>query len=134
MKVRQQYHLTNTQMTNRFWMESLGWGFILWLVGYVLGILLFAFVPTAIIGWVIMPIGVIITLWVLLKKIQPNSIGYFSLIGLIWALIAVVFDYLLIVKILHPADGYYKLDVYLYYILTFVLPPIVGWYKTRISR
>jgi hypothetical protein len=29
-----------------------------------------------------------------------------------------------------PADGYYKLDVYLYYILTFALPLIVGWRKS----
>ena len=35
---------------------------------------------------------------------------------------AIVLDYLLIVKALNPADGYYKLDVYLYYALTFILP------------
>jgi hypothetical protein len=30
----------------------------------------------------------------------------------------------------HPPDGYYKPDVYLYYVSTFVLPLIVGWRKT----
>jgi len=44
-------------------------------------------------------------------------------------LIAVIFDYLFLVKMFKPTDGYYKLDVYLYYILTFLLPLIVGWRK-----
>jgi hypothetical protein len=38
---------------------------------------------------------------------------------------------LFIVKLLNPADGYYKADVYLYYALTFISPLIVGWWKER---
>jgi hypothetical protein len=41
-----------------------------------------------------------------------------------------VFDYFLLVKVFKPVDGYYKLDVYLYYVLTFILPLIVGWRKS----
>ena len=44
-------------------------------------------------------------------------------------LIEVVLDYFLLVKVFNPAGGYYKLDVYLYYALTFILPPLVGWRK-----
>ena len=40
-----------------------------------------------------------------------------------------MFDYLLIVKVFSPPDGYYKLDVYLYYALTFIMPLVVGWLK-----
>jgi hypothetical protein len=44
--------------------DSLGWGLLLWLVGYVLGIALFALAPVAIIGGIIMPIGVTrTTMW-----------------------------------------------------------------------
>jgi hypothetical protein len=43
-------------------------------------------------------------------------------LAIVWTLIAIVFDYLFIVKALNPADGYYKLDVFLYYALTFILP------------
>lgn len=107
-------------------MDTVGWGFILWLIGYVLGIVLFVFVPSALLGWVIMPIGIVITLWVLLKKIKSRSLRYYLLLGVIWTLIAIFFDYIFLVKLFKPSDGYYKLDVYLYYILTFLLPLAVG--------
>jgi hypothetical protein len=107
--------------------NTLVWGFILWIIGYVLGIILFAVVPHSLIGWVIMPIGVLVTLWVLLKKIKATSFQQYILIGFIWAIIAIVCDYFLLVKLFKPADGYYKLDVYLYYLLTFLLPIFVGW-------
>jgi hypothetical protein len=57
--------------------DGLVWGFVLWLIGYILGILLFMFVPYQMIGWVIMPIGITITLWVLIKKIKANTLQYF---------------------------------------------------------
>lgn len=109
--------------------DALGWGVILWLIGYLLGIVLFFFVPASILGWVIMPIGITITLWVLLKKITSSSIKYYLLLGVAWTTIAVVCDYFLLVKLLNPVDGYYKLDVYIYYFTTLFLPIIVGWMK-----
>jgi hypothetical protein len=103
----------------------------LWLIGYGLGIVLFAVVPPALLGWMIMPIGIAITLWVLFKKISSHFFLYYFNLAIIWTLIAIVFDYLFLVKVFHPADGYYKPDVYLYYVLTFVLPLAVGWRKNR---
>jgi hypothetical protein len=111
--------------------DAFGWGFLLWLIGYILGIVLFMFIPTFMVGWVIMPIGTTITLWVLLKKIKANSLRYYFQLAVIWALIAIVSDYLFLVKIFKPADGYYKLDVYLYYALTFILPLFVAWIIKR---
>lgn len=111
--------------------DAFGWGFILWLIGYALGIMLFTVVPISMVGWIIMPIGTIITIWVLLRRVKADSFQYYSLLAIIWTLIAIVFDYFFLVKMFKPADGYYKLDVYLYYILTFVLPLIVGWRKTN---
>lgn len=111
--------------------DFLGWGFLLWLIGYILGIILFMMMPPSIIGWIIMPIGTVITLWVLLKKIKANSFLYYLLLAVVWTLIAIIFDYFFLVKIFKPSDGYYKLDVYLYYILTFILPLMVGWRKNE---
>lgn len=116
-------------MTKQFFKDTFGWGFVLWLIGYALGIMLFAVVPLWLIGWIIMPIGVAITLWILFKKVRADSFQYYIILGLIWMLIAVVFDYFFLVKAFKPADGYYKLDVYLYYALTFILSLGVGWYK-----
>jgi hypothetical protein len=109
--------------------DGLLWGFFLWLVGYVIGILLFMLVPTNQIGWIITPIGILITLFVLFKKMKGNSIQYYLKVAFIWTIISVVFDYLLIVKMFKPADGYYKTDVYFCYLSTFTLPLLVGYYK-----
>jgi len=116
-------------MVKKFYKDAFGWGFILWLIGYALGIMLFPFVSLSIVGWIIMPIGIIITIWVLVKKVKADSFQYYALLAVIWTLIAIIFDYFFLVKLFKPEDGYYKLDVYLYYTLTFVLPIIVGWRK-----
>jgi hypothetical protein len=118
-------------MTKQFLKDSLGWGFILWLIGYALGFIFFAFVSSNLIGWVIMPIGILITLWILLKKVNGKSWRYFLGLAIIWTLIAIIFDYLFLVLLLKPADGYYKLDVYLYYLITFLLPLVIGWFKIK---
>jgi hypothetical protein len=111
--------------------DSLGWGFLLWLVGYILGVVLFFVLPPALIGWVITPIGVGVTLWVLIKKIKNHTLGYYIFLGVVWSLVAMIFDYFFIVKLLKPTDGYYKLDIYIYYSVTFILPIIVGWWKDK---
>ncbi len=118
-------------MTKQFYKDALGWGFVLWLVGYALGMILFSFVPLSLIGWIIMPIGIVLTLWVLVKKVQGNSWRYFVLVAVVWTLIAILCDYFFLVKAFKPVDGYYKFDVYLYYALTFMLPVCVGWYRKR---
>jgi hypothetical protein len=109
------------------------WGFLLWLFGYILSIGLFMVMPFAVMGWVITPIASVFTIWILFKKIKLHSVQKYILLGSIWTGIAIILDYLLIVKAFDPADGYYKLDVYLYYGLTFILPVIVGWYKHQRS-
>lgn len=64
-------------MSRQFLKDGVGWGFLLWFIGYLAGILLFVFVPAWLIGWVIMPFGIIIALWVLLKKVQGKTFGYY---------------------------------------------------------
>jgi hypothetical protein len=110
--------------------DTVGWGVVLWLIGYVLGIALFAVVPPGTIGWFIMPIGLAITLWVAFRKVQGDRFSYYGVVAIGWTVIAIVADYLLLVKLFKPADGYYKLDVYLYYVLTLAIPLLAGWRKT----
>ncbi len=118
-------NMTNKQLLK----DSLGWGSILWLIGYLLGIILFFFVPISLLGWIIMPIGVMITFWVLLKKVRVNAFQHYLLLAIVWTVLAIALDYLFIVRAFDPEDGYYKLDVYLYYMLTFIIPLAVGWWK-----
>ncbi|MFH2063338.1 MAG: hypothetical protein ABIJ46_04265 [bacterium] len=112
-----------------FLKDLLGWGFVLWLVGYILGFVFFALVPLTALGWVIMPFGVAVTLWVLLRKVRRGPFGRYVWIGLTWTVLAAALDYLFIVLLLRPEDNYYKPDVYIYYALTMVLPPLVGWWR-----
>lgn len=118
-------------MNKKLLFDSLGWGGILWLIGYVLGFIFFFILPPAILGWVIMPIGLIITFWVLFKRVHSFSWGYYLTLAFVWTAIAIAFDYFFLVQLLKPADGYYKLDVYLYYLFTFICPLIALWWKKR---
>lgn len=121
-------------MKKQFLKDMLVWGFILWLIGYALGIVLFMVVSPSMVGWIIMPIGTVITLWVLFKKVKSESFQYYLMLAVVWTLIAIIFDYFFLVKIFKPVDGYYELDVYLYYVLIFVLPLIAGWRKKGIQK
>ena len=102
--------------------DVLGFGFGLWLFGYLLGVVLFAVVPPAQIGWWVTPFGLAATLLTLSKWVHPESLRYGAALGFGWGAIAIAGDYLFIVKLLSPPDGYYKFDVYLYYLTTFALP------------
>lgn len=110
--------------------NSLGWGFLLWLIGYILGIIFFMIMPTNMIGWAITPIGILIILWVLFKKINREHFSNYVWLGAIWTIVAIVLDYIFNVKLFNIAN-YYKLDIYIYYATTFFLPVIAGWYKTK---
>jgi hypothetical protein len=117
-------------MGKRLLKDALGWGLALWLIGYALGIILFALVPATLIGWIIMPIGTAISLWIAFRKVKGDTFQYYCIVALAWTLVAVLGDYLFIVKALKPVDGYYKPDVYLYYALTLTIPLIAGWTRT----
>ena len=118
-------------MSKQLLKDAPGWGFILWLIGYILGFVFFCILPAAFVGWAILPIGILITLLVLFKRIRSLELRYYLYLSIVWMAIAVLFDYLFIVLLLKPADGYYKLDVYLYYALTFIIPLAVGYFKKR---
>lgn len=113
-------------MNHDYVKEALGWGIALWFIDYILGMVLFVLVPASMIGWIILPVGTVITLFVLFKKIKKHSLRYFVGLALSWTFIAVLFDYLFLVTLLKPQDGYYKLDVYIYYALTSILPVVAG--------
>ncbi|MHB8831269.1 MAG: hypothetical protein ACYC44_04105 [Patescibacteria group bacterium] len=117
----------------KIFLNTVLWGFLLWLFGYVLGILFFIFVPKDILGWLIMPFGIAATLWVLFKKIERKSFSCYIGLGVIWTIMAAGLDYVFLVKFFKVTD-YYKPDVYLYYALTFLLPLAVGWYKKMIRK
>lgn len=118
-------------MTHRSRKELFGWGFILWLYGYILGFIFYALVPPDMIGWFIAPFGIALPVYVLLRRVSVGDIRSDIELGIVWAVIAVVFDYVGIVLLLHPENGYYKPDVYFYYVTMLVLPVAIGWARRR---
>ncbi|HWA32716.1 MAG TPA: hypothetical protein VG737_01235 [Cyclobacteriaceae bacterium] len=111
--------------------DLIGWGIILWLIGFILGFLLFFVAPVNAIDWIVMPVGIAVTLWVAITKIYDYSLRGYFILGITWAALAILLDYVFIVKMINPPDGYYKLDVYLYYVLTVLLPVVAGVIKTK---
>ena len=85
--------------------DALGWGFALWLFGYLAGVLLFFVVPTAYIGIVLTPAAVLLTVWVLLRRVRAGELARDLVIAAAWTAIAVTLDYAFIVQLLRPADG-----------------------------
>ncbi len=68
--------------------DIIGWGFGLWLIGYLLGFVFYGLVPAAIIGWYVMPIGIAVTCFVLWKWVHPGSVRDGVLLGIGWSVIA----------------------------------------------
>jgi hypothetical protein len=111
--------------------DGLGWGVALWVVGYVLGFAFFPLVPSTVIGWYVMPIALAITCFVLWKWIPIDRLNYGIWVGIVWCAVAIALDYVFIVLLLNPADGYYKLDVYLYYANAFALPVLAALFRPK---
>jgi hypothetical protein len=117
-------------MNKSFIKDAFGWGFMLWLIGYALGMVFFSLVPLNMIGWVILPIGTAITLWVLFKKTSGADPKYYAFVGLAWLVLTIVLDWLFLVKAF-KVTGYYKPSVFVYYALMLVLPILTGFKKKR---
>ncbi len=107
--------------------DALLLGVAVWLIGYLAGIVLYFFLSPDMLGWVLFAIftPIIILLCYERFRKREESISYYAFIGAVWLIVALVFDYLFLVKLLNP-PAYYKLDVYVYYASSFLIPFLVG--------
>jgi len=109
-------------------------GAVLWLAGYLVSLALF-FTPFAnVMGWIISAVFTPITIAVAWWRFRgrDHSHRYFAGVGAAWAAIAIVLDYLFIVRLFRAS--YYAPDVFLYYLLTFLIPIGVGLYLSWIRE
>lgn len=114
-------------------MDILGWGFILWLIGFVLGMMLFLFVPVKYIGLPILTIFIPLSIFIAYKRFKNFSAptSYYFLVAVVWLILALVLDYIFVVKAFKP-ENYYDFDVIVYYFATFLIPLIIGFkYGTK---
>jgi len=112
--------------------DTAGLGTALWLMGYLASLVLF-FTPCAgIMGWILLavftPVTIVITWWWFNTR-KSLSLRYYAGVGIAWMLIAIVLDYLFIVLLFNAT--YYDPDVFVYYAVTFLIPPGVGLYLTQ---
>lgn len=118
----------NTITTKRKLMDTIGWGFIFWLIGFTLGMIFFPFVPVKYIGLPILAVYIPLTIFIAYKRFKkfgaPTS--YYFLVASVWLVFALVLDYIFIVKAF-KSENYYDFDVMIYYLATFLIPLIVGF-------
>ena len=113
--------------------DTAGLGTLFWLIGYLASLALYFTPLSSTMGWIILavftPFTILVTWWWFEKR-ERLSLRYYAGVGVSWMLIAVVLDYLFIVK-LFGAAAYYAPDVFLYYALMFLIPVGVGLYLDR---
>ena len=107
--------------------DTFGLGAILWLAGYLSSLLLYFFIPHGILGWVLFIIFTPITIYVTYWRFHMRSLsmGYYAMVAIVWTLLAVACDYIFIVMLFN-SQNYYAVDVFLYYITTFLIPLGIG--------
>ena len=107
-------------------------GILIWLIGYIASLILFPIVPNNLLGWILCIIFTPITFLIAYLRFKNRKLKLFCyfMTGVLWALIAVIFDYLFIVKLFNPIN-YYKPDVFVYYTITFLIPLVIGLTKRK---
>lgn len=107
-------------------------GILLWVMGFVGSLILYPFVSLDIMGWILFAIFTPVTILISYFRFRKRDMKffYYLMTGVFWMLIAIVLDYIFIVKLLSSVD-YYKLDVFVYYIVTFLIPVGIGLIKNK---
>jgi hypothetical protein len=110
-------------------------GILIWFIGYIASLILFPFVPNNILGWILCIIFTPITIIIAYFRFRKRKLRLFCyfMTGVFWLLIAIIFDYLFIVKLFSAVD-YYKTDVFVYYAVTFFIPLIIGFINTNKTK
>jgi hypothetical protein len=112
--------------------DTAGLGTALWLIGYLASLVLFFSPYAGVMGWILLaiftPVTIVIVLW-WFKKRERLPLQYYAGVGVAWVLIAIVLDYLFIVLLFQA--NYYGIDVFVYYVVTFLIPVGVGLFLNR---
>ena len=92
--------MTEAYPWKRLALDGLLWGFLLWLLGFAVGMLAFLFVATRWIGLVVLPILLPVTVWVAWRRLRGHADpwGYPVAVGAIWCALAVGLDWVVLVR------------------------------------
>ncbi len=108
--------------------DTLLLGSAIWLLGYIISIVLYGFVPSSLLGWVLFVLLTPVTIYIayLRFKKRKETLAYYAMVALVWVVLAMILDYLFIVMAFNN-QSYYKADVFVYYLVTFLVPFVVGF-------
>lgn len=104
--------------------DTLIYGLVIWLVGFVLGMVLFPFVEISVMGWILMPVTLIVALLLSLRirrKRSAGAVSYFIGVGLSWVALSLILDYAILVKG-YDAENFYDVDIIIYYVGVLLIP------------
>ena len=107
--------------------DTLGCGVLLWLLGFGFGMAIYPFIAVANIGWCILVVLIPVTGYVASRRLANThrSFKHMLMMAVAWVGIAAAADYKVLVQVMH-VQHYFKLDVYVYYGFTFLMPIMVG--------
>lgn len=108
--------------------DTLVYGLVIWLVGFVLGMVLFPFVEISVMGWILMPVTLIVALFLSMRirrKRSAAAVSTFIGVGLSWVALSLILDYAILVKG-YSAENFYDVDIIIYYIGVLLIPIIVS--------
>jgi hypothetical protein len=107
--------------------DTIGLGLLLWFIGWCASLVLFLFVPVDVLGWILFAIFTPLTIAITVLRFRKRalSLSYYLAVAMVWTFIAVLFDYLFIVR-LFGVSGYYHASVMVYYAETFLIPLLTG--------
>jgi hypothetical protein len=112
--------------------DTAGLGVVFWLIGYLASLVLFFSPFAASMGWILLviftPVTLVITWWWFHMRGQ-HPLQYYAGVGAAWVGIAIALDFFFIVLLFQAT--YYGPDVFVYYIVTFLIPVGVGLYLIR---
>jgi hypothetical protein len=108
--------------------DTLGLGVGLWVIGYVASLVLFFTPLKGVMGWILLVVLAPVTAYIAYRrfKSRKKALAYYAVVSVAWLAVAMVMDYVFIVK-LFTQPGYYALDVFAYYAVTFLMPLLIGW-------
>ena len=93
-----------------------------------MSIVLYGFVPKSILGLILFVLLTPLTAYIAYLRFRKReeTLAYYFAVALVWTALAMILDYFFIVKAFN-AQGYYKADVFVYYLTTFIIPLAVGF-------
>ncbi len=117
-------------MNKKHIIDTLGYGLMYWMIGFILGMIFLIFVPIRYVGWPILAIMFPLMIFLTMVRFEARTkpIYYYFVTGFVWLGVIALLDYLIVMKGFGNMQ-YYDFDLYLTYALILIIPITYGLIK-----